>query len=67
MTIELDKTDFELVTLCLLRAAYTHESLMTDPNVCQVNRDRHREYAKMARGVWDLMYKKRKQSEGDTK
>ncbi len=61
MIVELDKTDFNLVTTCLLRAAYTHETLMTDSNVCQENRDRHREYAKMARAAWDLMYKKRKQ------
>ena len=60
MKLEIDETDFNFVTQILCRAKVTHESLMTDPNLCQTNRDRHRENAKMAQTAHDLMYEAKK-------
>lgn len=56
MRLEIDETDFRFVTQILCRAKSTHESLMVDPNLCQIVRDRHRENAKMAQTAFDLMY-----------
>lgn len=65
MKLEIDETDFQFVTQILCRAKATHESLMTDPNHCQVVRDRHRENAKMAQTAFDLMYEAMKKGEDD--
>lgn len=60
MILEIDETDFQFVTQILYRAKVTHESLMTDPNLCQANHDRHRENAKMAKTAYNLMYEAKK-------
>ena len=60
MKLEIDEIDFNFVTQILSRAKVTHESLMTDPNLCQTNRDRHRENAKMAQTARDLMIEAKK-------
>lgn len=51
----IDDTDLTFIGRVLLFAKVTHEELMTDPDVCEANRDRHREHAKMAQKAYDLM------------
>ena len=60
MKLEIDETDFQFVTRILCRAKLTHEQLMASPDLCQVVRDRQREYAKMAQTAYDLMYEAKK-------
>lgn len=60
MKLEIDEVDFEFVTQMLCRAEICHKSLMTDPNLCQTVRDRHRESAKMARQARWMMYAAKK-------
>lgn len=56
MILEIDETDFQFVTQILCRARVTYESMMTDPNISQTARNRHRENAKIAETARDLMY-----------
>lgn len=55
MRLEINETDLKFIKHVLLLAKCTHESLMTDPDVCETNRERHREHAKMAQTAYDLM------------
>lgn len=61
MKLEINETDFNFITRILYRAKVTHESLMTSPGICEVVRDRQREYAKMAQTAYDLMHKAKKE------
>lgn len=47
--ITLDDTDQEFVADTLNRAIATHTMRMTDPRVCEANRDKARELAKITR------------------
>lgn len=53
--ITLDDTDQELVADALNRSIAIHEMRMTDPNVCESNRDRARELAKITRKALDIV------------
>lgn len=65
MKLEIDDTDYLFVGRVLLTAKSTHERLMTDPNICEINRNRHREHAKMAQTAYDLL--KKAKEEGASK
>ena len=45
---KLDQTDVAYLQDILIKAAATWQMQMTDPNLCEVNRDLAREKAKMA-------------------
>ena len=55
MRLEINETDLKFIKHVLLLAKCTHESLMTDPDVCEANRERHREHAKMAQKAYDIL------------
>lgn len=57
MKLEIDDIDYSFVSSVLLTAKLTHERLMTNPNVCEINRNRHREHAMMAQTAYDLLKK----------
>lgn len=53
--ITLDDTDQEFVADTLNYAIAIHEMRMTDPNVCEANRDKAREMAKITRNALDIV------------
>ena len=55
MKLEIDDTDLTFIERVLLCAKVTYESLMMDPDVCETNRNRHRENAKLAQTAYNLM------------
>ena len=68
MTFEIDEVDFGFITYILYRAQFVFEELGHSHDVCQANRDRFREDAKMAQQAREMMYAaKDKCKEGGTK
>lgn len=53
--ITLDDTDQEFVADTLNRAISIHEMRMTDPSVCEANRDRAYDLAKITRKALDIV------------
>lgn len=69
MKIEIDETDFNYIKSVLTYAVSEWEQKMTNSNVCEANRERAREYAKMARRARELLneakYNSDKQAKGE--
>ena len=55
MKIEIDDTDLRYINSVLNYAEGEWEGKMTNADVCEANRERAREYAKMARKAKELL------------
>ena len=55
MKIEIYETDFNYINSVLTYAVGEWEQKMTNADVCEANRERAREYAKMARRARELL------------
>lgn len=55
MTIELDEIDRNYIRDVLAKCRGILEMRMSDPDVCEKNRDRSREYAKMVKQAIDIL------------
>ena len=55
MKIEIDETDFRYINSVLICAKVEWEIKMTNTGVCEANRERAREHAKMARRASELL------------
>lgn len=58
--IELDNIDREYIKDVLIKCQAILKMRMTDPDVCEKNRDRSREYAKMTQKAIDILNEKSK-------
>lgn len=56
MRLEIDEVGIGFITNILCRARMVFESLGCDHNVCEANRDRYREDAKMAEQARKMLY-----------
>lgn len=59
MKIDIDEDDFDFIVAILYRAEIFFKEQECSPDVCEVNRDRHRENAKMARQAQQMMWSAR--------
>ena len=58
--ITLDKIDADYIKDILIKCQSILKMRMTDPHICQSNRDRSREYAKMTQKAIDILNEKSK-------
>ena len=58
--ITLDEIDRDFLKDILIKCKAILKIRMTDPHICQSNRERSREYAKMAQKAIDLLDEKSK-------
>lgn len=56
MKLEIDEVDFGFITKILCRASLVFEQLGSSHDLCEANRDRCREDAKMAKQARQMMY-----------
>lgn len=61
MILEIDEVDFSFITNILCRAKIVFASLGCSHDICEVNRDRYREDAKMAQQARNMMYDAKKE------
>ena len=61
MKLEIDEVDFSFITNILCRAKIVFASLGCSHDICEVNRDRYREDAKMAQQARNMMYAAKKE------
>lgn len=59
MKLDIDEDDFDFIVDILYRAEIFFKEQECSPDVCEVNRDRHRENAKMARQAQQMMWSAR--------
>lgn len=63
MKLDIDEVDFDFIVAILCRAEIFFKEQGCSPDVCEVNRDRHRENAKMARQAQQMMWSARRSGE----
>lgn len=61
MKLEIDEVDFSFITNILCRAKLVFASLGCSHDICEVNRNRYREDAKMARQARDMLHAAQKE------